>query len=290
MSSACTRLYAVLGAPVRHSASPAMHTALFRRLGHDGVYVALEVPPARLAEAVAGLDAAGIAGFNVTLPHKEAVAALLDHLDPLAEQLGSVNLVYRDSRGALRGDNVDAIGLLDALRAARVPVRGRRCVVLGAGGAAAAAVAALALGGAQAIRVLNRTVPRAQALARRLSVAFDVPITAGGLEDAALEAAQLLINATSVGLKGESPPIDVAHLPKGATVYDMVYSLEPTPLLRIARGRGLRAVDGLGMLVHQGARSAERWLGRTLDAADRASMRRAVRAALRRRCEASASP
>ena len=280
MTTARTRLFALLGHPVAHSVSPAMHTALFRRLGIDAVYLALDVASEALPEAVAGLAASGVAGFNVTVPHKTAIVPLLSGLDPIARQLGAVNLVYRDGEGRLRGENVDAPGLARALETVRITPAGRRCVVLGAGGAAPAAVWALVKGGAAEVALLNRTVARAESLAARLARALETDVAWGPLEDACLEEAELVVNATSAGLDGHTLPIDASRLRSGATLYDMVYGPRPSPLVQAARARGLRAVDGLSMLVHQGALSAERWLGRRLDAQDRRAMRRAARRAL----------
>jgi shikimate dehydrogenase len=243
-------LAAVLGFPVRHSRSPAMMNAALRELGLDWRYLALPIPPARFAETVRALPASGYVGANVTIPHKLAAFELADEATATARAIGAANtLSFQDGR--IAADNTDASGLLDALAE---PVAGRRALVLGAGGAARAAVWALREAGAE-VWVWNRTRARAAALAAELGVAVHDAAAAGS--------PQLLVNTTSVGLE---PGSGLADLPlaglEPATVVDLVYGPEPTAIERWAGERGMRVVDGLEVLVCQGARSLERWTGR----------------------------
>ena len=285
MTSSATRLYGLLGHPTGHSASPAMQTAAFRHLRHDGVYVCFDVVPARLGAALSGLDAAGVRGLNVTVPHKEAVAAWAPRLTEVARRAGAVNTLWRDPGGGLVGDNTDVPGLRAALDEAGIDPRGRVAVVLGAGGAAAAAVLALAGAGAARIRVANRTAARAEALVRRLAAAgIAVPLEIGDLDAGAADGAGLVIQATSLGLGGAGrPPVDLGRLGAGVPVVDLVYARGGTPLLRAARRRGHPVVDGLALLVHQGALACEAFTGDPLDPVGRAAMARAARRALVRR-------
>lgn len=282
--TAHTRVYGILGWPVEHSASPAMHNAAFEAAALDAVYVAFAVRPHALAAAVAGLQALGVRGFNVTLPHKQAVVALLDEVEPDALAIGAVNTVVRDG-DRLIGTNTDGAGLVRSLDEAGVAVRGRRVTVLGAGGAARAAAVGLATAGAARITVAARRIERAEALLAGVKPAIrDVPCEACAIGDdlpACFAASDLLVQATSATL-GSGPeasrfaaslPIDA--LPEGAAVVDLVYDPLTTTVLLAARERGLRTVDGMGMLLHQGAAAFERWTGVSapIDA-----MRRALRA------------
>jgi len=251
-------LAGVLGFPVAHSRSPAMMNAAFAELGLDWRYVKLPVPPARFAETVRALPASGYRGANVTIPHKLAARELADELAPAAEAIGAANtLSFEDGR--VLADNTDAGGLLDALGE---DPRGRRALVLGAGGAGRAAVWALREAGAE-VEVWNRTPDRARALADEMGV---------GLAADPGAAADMLVNATALGLHGEDLPSELRPEP-AAVVVELVYGDAPTALVRWAEAAGARVVDGLEVLVRQGARSLERWTGRPapLDAMRRAS-------------------
>ena len=235
-----------------------MMNAAFAELGLDWRYVKLPVPPARFAETVRALPASGYRGANVTIPHKLAARELADELAPAAEAIGAANtLSFEDGR--VLADNTDAGGLLDAL--GEDPA-GRRALVLGAGGAGRAAVWALREAGAE-VAVWNRTADRARALADEMGVGYAAD--PGG-------AADVLVNATSLGLHGEDLPSELRPEP-AAVVVDLVYGAEPTALARWAEAAGARVVDGLEVLVRQGARSLEGWTGRPapLDAMRRAS-------------------
>jgi len=258
-----TRLVGVLGDPIAHSRSPAMHNAAFRAMGLDWCYVPLHVTPARLGAAVRGLVALGFVGANVTIPHKERAAEMVDELTPAAAATGAVNtLAVQGER--LVGDNTDVGGILAALAEAGVSVAGREAVVLGAGGSARAVAYALAQAGGQ-VALANRTVERAQALAAKVGRGLDpIPLADARALQARLDGAVLLVNATPVGMHpgpGESPlPAGVRCHP-GLTVLDLVYAPRETRLLRQAQAAGCRTIEGLRVLVHQGALSFERWTG-----------------------------
>lgn len=250
-----TQLAGVIGWPVRHSRSPDIHNAAYRALGLDWVYVAMPVAPGAVPTALAGMRALGIQGLSVTMPHKAAVAAQVDVLTADAAALGAVNSVRRDG-DRLVGDNTDGGGFVDSLSDADVDPSGRRCVVLGAGGAARAVVRALAAAGAERVVVVNRDPGRAAAAAELAGRAGAV----GTRED--LADADLLVQATPVGMgDDQTVAVDPGLLPDAAVVADLVYHPLVTPLLAAAGDRGLRTVDGLGMLVHQAARQLRAWTG-----------------------------
>jgi shikimate dehydrogenase len=249
------RRLGVLGWPVAHSRSPAMHNAALAALGlRDWHYQRLPVPPELFAETVAGLPAAGFVGANVTIPHKEAALALADDASAAATAIGAANtLAFADGR--VHASNTDAPGLLAALAGAGVDPAGQVALVLGAGGSARAAAYALRTAGARRVAVWNRTPERAQRLADALGVdAVAAPIPA-----------DLLVNCTSVGLAdGEFKPLplDADALGDYATVADLVYRAGGTGLVAQARRLGCTVVDGLEVLVRQGALSFEAWTGR----------------------------
>jgi len=251
-----THLAGVIGWPVRHSRSPDIHNAAYEALGLDWVYLALPVPPGQVPAALAGMRALGIEGLSVTMPHKGAVAAQIDVLTADAAALGAVNSVRRDG-DRLIGDNTDGGGFVDSLTEAGVDPSGRRCVVLGAGGAARAVVRSLATAGAAQVTVVNRDPGRAATAA-----ALAGPVGAVGAASD-LGTADLLVQATPMGMGDDTTlAADPDLLPAGAVVADLVYHPLVTPLLDAARTRGLTTVDGLGMLVHQAARQLRAWTGR----------------------------
>ncbi len=250
-------LAGVLGYPVGHSRSPAMMNAAFAELGLDWRYLHLPVPPELFAATVRALPGSGYRGANVTIPHKLTACGLADELSEAAAAIGAVNTLSFVDDGRIAGHNTDAGGLVDALG----PERPGRALVLGAGGAARAAVWALREAGAE-VGVWNRTPESAARLADELGVSH--------AERPA--ATDLLVNATSVGLAGGGG-LDALPLVEAATVVDLVYGPEPTELVRWAEGRGARVIDGLEFLVRQGARSFTLWTGRE---APVETMRRAV--------------
>ena len=251
-----TRFAGVIGWPVGHSLSPSMHNAAFRALGLDWAYLAFPIEPDHLEPAVRGLFRAGCAGLSVTIPHKQAVLACCDELTPAVQAIGAANTLVPLADGRIRGDNTDAQGFLRALdEAAPVDLAGAEVLMIGAGGAAKAIAFALRERGAR-LRVANRTAAKAEALGDV------VPFTPDAIDEAAASAA-VVVNASSLGLGSDDVPADlpVDSLAPGTVAYDIVYRQEPTPWLAAAAARGARTVDGLGMLLHQGAAAFSQWTG-----------------------------
>jgi shikimate dehydrogenase len=260
--SSRTGVVGILGHPVGHSLSPRMHNAAFQAQGLDMAYLAFNVLPERLPEAVQGLRALGFRGANATIPHKEALVSLLDEVEQTARRIGSVNTIVNEG-GRLVGYNTDKMGFAAALRAVHpTGAAGLTCFVAGAGGAARAVVAALAEDGAREILIHNRTYDRAAALcasAAGWGSPSCRPLTDGEVAGA-VEASDLLVNATSVGLasiKESAVPVDNLH--SRHMVLDLVYATGPTTLVKEAKARGATAIDGKEMLVMQAAGSYELW-------------------------------
>ena len=256
--TATTRLAGVLGHPIKHSLSPVLHNAAFAEVGLDWAYVAFDVPEGACPAAVAGIRALGVQGLSVTMPHKRTVALVCDELSPAAAALGAANTVVR--RGdRLIGDATDGPGFLASLRAAGHDPAGSSCLVLGAGGAAAAIVDALAEAGAGRVGVV----------ARRPEAAAEVAALAGAVggvaESSDVGEVDMVVNATSVGMGGTAGEgampfgLDPSALGAGQVVVDLVYHPLRTPLLLAAEAAGATPVDGLGMLVHQAALAFELW-------------------------------
>jgi shikimate dehydrogenase len=251
-----TRVAAVIGSPVQHSLSPALHNAAFEALGIDWVYVAMHVMPGEGQRAVDAMRVLGLGGMSVTMPHKETVAAAVDALDPAADALRSVNTVVPEADGTLVGHSTDGAGFIASLAAAGVFVEGRTVCLLGAGGAARAIANALGRAGAAEVAVSNRTPEGAEATA---ALAGRVGVVAGPEH---LRAAHIVINATSVGMGSDTDlPCDPEQLRAEQVVADIVYHPRETALLRAARALGATTVDGLGMLVHQAALQQRLWHG-----------------------------
>ena len=248
-----TALAGVLGHPVAHSRSPAMHNAAFAALGLDWRYVKLAVPPALFVETVRALPGSGYRGANVTIPHKVAALGIADRVTAAARGAGAANTLTFAAEGAIEADNTDAGGFLDALGESP---RGRRALVLGAGGAGRAIAWALREEGAAEVLIWNRTPERAEELARELALeAVPEP-----------RSADILVNATSVGLAAVGPAeavraLGLEPLDAPAVVVDLVYSERTTAVVAWGERVGARVVDGLEVLVRQGARSFERWTG-----------------------------
>jgi shikimate dehydrogenase len=252
-----------MGWPVAHSLSPRLHGYWLRHYGIDGAYVPLPVRPERLGSALRALPDLGFAGCNLTVPHKEAALAALDEVAEDARRIGAVNTIVVRADGNLYGWNTDIEGFAQSLIAAlpEWSIAGKHAVVLGAGGAARAVVAAVQNLGAEEVVILNRTPERAEALATDLGGAIR-PL-AWERRSEALSQAALLINTTTLGMLGNPPlPIDLAPLPTDAVVADIVYAPLETPLLAEARRRGHGVVDGLGMLLYQAVPGFEAWFGR----------------------------
>lgn len=264
-----TRFVALLGDPVSHSLSPRMHAAAFAACELPWAYLAFRVRAQHLREAVAGLRALDFAGANLTIPHKVAALALVDEVDASARRCGAVNtLVFRE--GQVVGYNTDVVGVRRALEEEGLDLEGARAVVLGAGGGARAACAALGEAGAERVVVLARRLSEAEKVCGAMQQEFHhSTFVAVPLEEASvrseLRRADVLVNATPVGMHphGESCLVASAEwLHPGLVVLDMVYSPPRTKLLRLAEQVGARAVGGLAMLVHQGAEAFQLWTGR----------------------------
>ena len=257
-----TPLAGVMGWPISHSLSPRVHSYWLKENGLDGAYVPLPVSPDNLEHALRALPKLGFRGVNLTVPHKERALSFLDYVSDVAARIGAVNTVFVSQDGALSGTNTDAFGFLENLRRnapqwneARGPV-----VVLGAGGAARAVVAALLDLDVVEIRLLNRTKEKADALAESLGGPINI-IDWSEREDA-LDGSTLLLNTTTLGMVGQPRlELSLAALTKMAVVYDLVYAPLETELLSTARSLGLSTVDGLGMLFYQAAPGFEGWFG-----------------------------
>lgn len=263
-----TRLV-LLGHPVSHSLSPRLQNAALRAAGLITTYETRDVSASEVPSALAALTGEGAAG-NVTVPHKETVASLCARLTPTAARVGAVNTFWVED-GALVGDNTDVGGFHNAVLALRgAPLEDGIVGVLGAGGGAAAVLAAVAEWPRCVVRVWNRNPERAAALCRRFSpMAVSVPTI-----DAALAGAALVVHATPLGLARDDVPVEPSRLPPAAMVVDLAYRPGETTWVRAARAHGHQAIDGLPMLIEQGALAFERWFGR---APDRAAMWSAVR-------------
>ena len=260
-----TRLVGVMGWPVEHTMSPAMHNAAFSALGMNCCYLPLAVPPDKLPEAVSGLGALGFVGCNVTVPHKQGVWACVADVSDDAQAVGAVNTLFRRGDEWV-GGNSDILGFLKSLEEEGIDPANKRALVLGAGGAARGVVYALARDGAQ-VTLMNRTEARAESLAKEMAQRFPDGIKDALPLDAALlrreaEQADLLINATSLGMwpePGRSPWPDHLAFPSHLAVFDLVYNPLRTRLIEQAEAAGAKAVGGLKMLVYQGAVSFSWW-------------------------------
>jgi len=260
-------LLGIFGDPVAHSLSPRMQNAAIEAAGLNAVYVPFHIAPTVLANAVEAIRTLGLLGVNVTVPHKEAVLPLLDEVESAAGLIGAVNTIVNVD-GRLVGHNTDASGFLKALQGElSFKPRDRNTVLLGAGGAARAAVVALAREGAGQIVVSNRSVDKAKSLKEEFSKSFpDVEMVAVPLRTEKLApylaTADLLVNTTTVGLHGENFELPLLEqLPSSACFYDMVYASGLTPLQQSARKHGVRFADGRGMLAGQGAEAFSLWFG-----------------------------
>jgi shikimate dehydrogenase len=283
--NATTRYCAVLGQPIKHSASPAMQNAGLAALGLNWRYLAFEVSPDDLRAAIEGAKAMKFAGLNLTVPHKLLAMEIVDALDESAKTWGAVNTIRfqgRDAKGDWRslhelgddaprelrsqGFNTDADAIVRSLREdLAVKLAGAKVMLLGAGGAGRVAALKLAAEGVGELFLINRTASKAKAIGAEINQRFHgVKITVGYPKDAAM-ALDLLINATALGLKpGDVSPLDEAQfaLRRAHAVYDMIYRPAETPLLKAAKAAGCQTANGLGMLLYQGARALELWTGR----------------------------
>ncbi|TVP71567.1 MAG: shikimate dehydrogenase [Rhodobacteraceae bacterium] len=265
-------LAGVIGCPVGHSRSPVLHGTWLRDYGIAGHYVPLHVEPGDLAQVLRAMPAMGFVGANVTIPHKEAALALADEVSDIAARIGAANTLSFEG-GRSVADNTDGYGFMANLRQNAPDWRADQgaALILGAGGAARAIIVALQDAGAPEIRITNRTRARADALAAE----FGLTVVDWDARSQALGDLGLLVNTTSLGMAGQGAlEMPLAGLPERALVTDIVYTPLETPLLRDARARGLRVVDGLGMLLHQAAPGFARWFGGKPQVTD--ALRRAV--------------
>jgi shikimate dehydrogenase len=265
--SGTTKICGLIGDPVEHTMSPVMHNAAFKKLGLDYIYIPFRVRAEDLAQAVGGIKALNIKGFNVTIPHKVAIMPMLDGLDPLAGKIGAVNTVVNDN-GDLRGYNTDASGFLQALLERGVEPGEKNTVVLGAGGASRAISYTLAERDAH-LTILNRQLELDWAVELAWRISHDLAKDARALElnfdnlTVALEKADILINATSVGMSPNSDetPVPARLLKPELVVFDIVYNPIRTRLLKEAEAAGARIIGGIDMLAWQGALAFEKWTG-----------------------------
>jgi shikimate dehydrogenase len=262
-----TRVLGIFGDPVAHSMSPAMQNQALQQAGINAVYVPFHVPAEQLPQAVAAIRSLGIWGVNVTVPHKEAVCALLDDIDPAARLIGAVNTIV-NHQNRLIGYNTDGLGFLRALAEdLHLNPEGKRILLMGAGGACRAALVSLCQAGASWVGIANRTRSRAEALVKEFGAIFpEVNFEPFGIKKEELRQAtkniDLLANTSAVGLKGDAfTDLPWAELSEDVAIYDMVYSQSGTPLVQEAKRRGHQASDGLGMLAGQGEEAFVLWTG-----------------------------
>lgn len=259
-----TLLLGVMGDPIGHSKSPAMHNIALEASGIPGMYVPLHVKPEQLAEAVAGTKALGFSGFNVTIPHKVEMLKLMDELDESAVCCGAVNTVVIQD-GKLKGYNTDGIGYVRSLKEElNSELSGKHITILGAGGAARGVVYALLREQPASVTVINRTVDKAEQLATEFSQ-DTLQVQSGSYDtlDKVLAQTDILINTTSIGMSPNSDetPLEQSRIPEGIIVSDLIYNPLETRFLREAKSRGCTVVGGLGMFVYQGAYAYEYWTG-----------------------------
>ncbi|MHC8508031.1 MAG: shikimate dehydrogenase [Rhodospirillales bacterium] len=259
----------VTGWPVEHSLSPRVHGHWLKKHHIDGEYIRLPIAPETFEAELRALAAAGFKGVNVTVPHKQAAARLCDELDAAARTMGAANTLTFYPGGRITGANTDGYGFMQNLRAgAPTWDAARPAVMLGAGGAARAVRHALAEAGCPEIRIINRTRAHAEELAASSADtgSGDARVVDWAERGAALNDAGLLVNATTLGMTGQAPlEINLSAAPEDCVVTDIVYTPLETPLLAAARRRGMRAVDGLGMLLHQAKPGFEAWFGAVVE-------------------------
>ncbi len=260
-----TRVCGIIGDPIEHTLSPVMQNAAFREMGLDYIYLPFKVAEGNLSEAIDGLRALNMAGINVTIPHKVVVIPLLDDIDGLAGYIGAVNTIV-DQGGSLKGYNTDASGFYQALTANKIEVSKKKIVILGAGGASRAIAFILADKGAE-LTILNRSLDSAQTIAERVFQALRTEIKVGKLTvknlEPVLDEADILVNTTSLGMSPDltETPVPARLLKKELVVFDIIYNPLKTRLIKEAEKEGARVLNGLEMLVRQGAAAFELWTG-----------------------------
>lgn len=261
-----TKIFGIIGHPVRHTASPAMQNAALRHLGLNGIYVPFDVEPGSLGVAIEGVRGLGICGLNVTIPHKETVIKYLDHLSHEAELIGAVNTIV-NKNGNLIGYNTDASGFIRTVKEdLKFNPKHKTVFILGAGGAAKAVGFAMAMAGAKRIILADAVDDKALELACEIELKTEceciaLKINSPGLSEMILNSS-LLVNATPCGMHDGDPiSVKADFLHKGLCVFDLVYNRE-TKLLKAARQKGIKAAGGLNMLLYQGAKAFELWTGK----------------------------
>jgi shikimate dehydrogenase len=257
------KLYALFGCPVHHSLSPLMHNDAFRRTGIAAHYHAFHVEPERLQDAIAGVRALGIAGLNVTIPHKTAVMPLLDDIDAEACRIGAVNTIVNEN-GRLIGYNTDGPGYVRALEEeTNVDIQEKRILLIGAGGAARGIYFSLIDRGAKQIDICNRTVSKAKQLIEERDAAVSSAVYSLNEAEQRLGEYDIVINTTSVGMYPniEEMPLSLANLKEGTVVSDIIYNPLETKWLKEARKRNAVVQNGVGMFIYQGALAFEKWTG-----------------------------
>jgi len=267
ITSGKTIVCGIIGDPIEHSMSPVMHNAAFQALGLDYAYVPFKVKSLELRKAIEGIRGLNIRGVNVTVPHKIAVMQFLDRVEPLAEKIGAINTIVNDA-GILTGYNTDAAGFLQVLHERSIELAGKRVLLLGAGGAAHSIGNVLAAEKVKLI-VLNRMqkIATLKDFARRLAQFYGADVKVEELTNENLKKAitdvDIMVNATSLGMSpdNDQTPVPAELLHANLTVFDIIYNPLPTRLLREAKAAGARTIDGLEMLVQQGAVSFEKWTG-----------------------------
>lgn len=269
-------IFGLIGYPIKHSLSPAMHNAAFKKLKLNAVYMLFEKSNAEFPHALKQLRLMDVAGFNVTIPYKEEIIPYLDTIDAQAAKIGAVNTVV-NHKGTLIGYNTDALGFIHSLRNdLKFQPKGRNIFIVGAGGAGRAIGFALGKEKAETITFYDIHSPRAEKLAKALGCAFPLCSVASVATPTRgdLSASSLVVNASNCGMKPDDPlPIDPKLLPKGGVVYDIIYNPSPTKLIKAVKARGISGVNGLGMLLCQGALAFEIWTKRK---APVAAMRKAL--------------
>ena len=255
-----SKTFAVIGDPIDHSLSPNIHSAAFRELDLDCSYIAYRIPKGELKDGIDGLKKINIAGFNVTIPHKVEMMKLLDKMDESCSLIGAVNTVSNDN-GVLKGYNTDMDGFLDPFKKKDIVLKEKSILLLGAGGAARAIVAAFAKEHAKHITIANRTLEKANDLSHfSKQIGLDANgINISNVEN--LESYDIIVNATSVGLKNESSPISLDSLRPNTIVYDIVYMPMNTDFLKTAKEKGATIIYGYEMLLGQAVRAFEIWHG-----------------------------
>lgn len=264
-----TKVYAVLGQPVRHSLSPLMHNAALSALGLDAAYLAFEIDPDHLMEGLQGMKRLGFGGCNLTVPHKEVVLNGVDRLDGSAALLGSANTIVFEEDGTLTGHNTDGYGILASLQESfDVELAGKHVLIVGCGGAGQAAARVAADAGAGSVRLANRSRERLERVTHRLKQDFpDTDVRVSETWPPPPEEtreADVVIQSTTIGMKpDDGSPLTAEHFHAGQAVLDMVYVKPQTPFLQEAAAAGAQVTNGLGMLLHQGAKALEIWTGKT---------------------------